>query len=452
MTLSFVFRSFGGAMLAAIACGCGANGNHAALPAAGSLDWRTRPPATELKDIYNFAGSPDGKQPQATMGFQQKNNWPVTTTTSGGDANLGAVVEFRRKQPQPWSESVLYSFKGGTSFEDGAQPAGVFMKETDAASPIFVSAVSGGINNNGALVELTPTSSSGTSFSEGFIYRFAGSPDGANPWGAVVSDSAGNLYGTTENGGANYGGTIYRMQPKGSTYAESVVHSFGASGTDGSHPLSSLAIDKRRDLYGTTESGGYAGAGTVFELTPSGSKYIETILYAFQGMPDGNRPESGITLSASNAKAGSAIYGTTVYGGTSNDGTVYKLTPAGKSYKETIIWNFGGTAGDGQLPSGSVCVTKAGVIYGTTIGGGSGGSSGVGTFFTLTPAGSTYKETLYDLDGTNGAYPFAGPSIYTHGGKSEALISSEQGGTKGDGTVTEINVTGRPGTCPSPSE
>ncbi len=426
MTLSCVFRSLGAGLLVALLCGCAANLNPARTPPAGSLDWRLRPPATGLKDIYNLEGSPDGQQPEASMAFQPKNSWPITTTSRGGDSNDdGAVVQFRRKLPGKWTDSVLYTFRGAT-YGDGSQAVGI-QKEWDGASPLFVSAASGGTSNNGALVGLTPTSSG--PWTESFIYSFAGTPDGATPWGGVVADKAGNVYGATEDGGTYYSGTVYRMQPKGTSYTESVLYSFGG-GNDAAHPLSSLIIDGKGALYGTGEDGGSAGNGAVFKLTPSRSGYVESVLYSFQGVPDGNRPESGVIFSGTSKPS---LYGTTVYGGVNNDGTVYKLTPSGKGYTETVLWNFGSVSGDGVDPTGGVCVSNKGVIYGTTLGGGSGASSGLGTFFTLTPSGGTYKESVVSFTGANGAYAFAGPSVDT---KGNLYFATEAGGTNNKGAVS----------------
>jgi len=369
------------------------------------------------------------------MTFQTKNAWPITTTTSGGDSNNGAVVQFRRKLPGKWADSVLYSF-GGTANGDGSQPVGITIRrEVDEASPLLVSAASGGASGNGAFVELTPNSSGGP-LTESFIYSFAGPPDGANPWGAVVSDTAGNVYGTTEDGGTYSTGTVYRMAPKATSFIESVLYSFGGGSSDAGHPLSSLIIDSKGGLYGTGEDGGSAGAGAVFKLTPvGGGGYKESVLYSFKGVPDGDRPESGVVFTGRQAPR-PTLYGTTVYGGLNNDGTVYRLNPKGNAYTETVLWSFGSVAGDGEIPTGGVCVSTKGVIYGTTLGGGPAGSSGLGTFFILTPttsSGTTYKETLYSFTGADGEYPFAGPSVDS---KGNLYLSTEAGGTYGKGAVS----------------
>lgn len=442
MTLPCLFRSLSAGLLVAL-CGCAANLNHLQAAPAGSQDWRSRAAAGELQDIYDFPGSPNGQQPEASMMIEPKNGpvGPVIgSTSSGGDSNDdGTIVSFRRKAPpvQKWDESVLYTFKGGAN-GDGSQPVGIFFrKEIDATSPLFVSAASGGASNNGALVELTPISSG--SLNESFIYSFGGPPsDGATPWGAVTSDTAGNLYGTTESGGANYEGTVYRMQPAASSFTESVLYSFGSQPYDPAHPLSSLFMDSKGNLYGTGSGGGSAGNGAVFRMAPyKPGVYSESVLYSFQGYTDGSKPESGVV--GVGTKIPPTLYGTTVYGGENGVGTVYKLTPAGKGYKETLIWTFGSVTGDGQYPVGGICVSNRGIIYGTTLGGGSYGSSGFGTFFTLTPTSGVYKETILSLNDANGEYPFAGPTFYSPGGTNKGiwLIASESGGANNKGTVSD---------------
>jgi uncharacterized repeat protein (TIGR03803 family) len=113
---------------------------------------------------------------------------------------------------------------------------------------------------------------------------------------------------------------VFKLTPSGSGYSESVLYSFGSAG-DGSAPVAGVIADKKGDLFGTTHLGGQTGNGTVFELTPFGSGYTESVLYSFQGAPDGAIPYAGVI-----EKAG-ALYGTTHVGGQTGNGTVFKLTP-----------------------------------------------------------------------------------------------------------------------------
>src|SRR5579863_4468432 len=455
MTLFRLLRSLGVCTAIALLWSCAANLGHSALPLQMTQS-APRPGAAGLQDIYNFQGSPDGQRPESAPtctlghGVQHVIETCFGTTAGGGDAyGDGTVYGLTLGKKGKWTESVLYAFRGG-AFGDGSEPVGIAPGQDPEGNPdADVSAVAGGTSGNGALVVLTPTSSG--SLRESFIYSFGGSPDGAHPWGRVVEDNAGNLYGTTEDGGTYYGGTVYRMAPEASSYTESVLYSFGGGSSDGAHPLGGLVIDKKGALYGTTSEGGSAGAGTVFKLTPAMSGYTESVLYTFQGQPGGSKPEAGLTCvggahsvepdhtvkpcTGVAKPTGPTLYGTTVYGGANNDGTVFKLTPSGKGYKETVVWNFGSIAGDGVDPSGGVCVSAKGVIYGTTIGGGSGGSSGMGTVFALTPSGGAFTESLYSFTGADGAYPFAGPSIDT---KGNMYVTAEEGGTNNDGVTVKL--------------
>jgi uncharacterized repeat protein (TIGR03803 family) len=218
--------------------------------------------------------------------------------------------------------------------------------------------------------------------------------DGRNPASTLVLDGAGNLYGTTIYGGANNNGTVYKIAPDGT---ETVRYSFGGSG--GIYPQGSLAQDGSGDLYGTTADGG-DGYGVVFKISPSGA---ETVLYAFGGGVGGAYPEGGVILDGEGN-----LYGTTSKGGAAGNGTVFKVAPDGK---ETILYAFKGDGeNDGALPWAPLAMDGSGDLYGTTTGGGTGG----GTVFRVTPDGK--EKVLYSFEGAgNGYYPLAGVSIDASG-------------------------------------
>jgi uncharacterized repeat protein (TIGR03803 family) len=386
------------------------------------------------KVLYSFLGSPDGAKPISGIVYQAPNtDQGFGTTLMGGDSNNdGTLYGLTKGKKGVWTESVLYTFQGGSN-GDGSEPTGIFRKYLDQTSPAIVTTEGGGTSNNGAVIVLAPTSSG--PWTESFVYSFGGTPDGASPYGAVIADKAGNLYGTTSAGGTYGAGTVYRMQPKGSSYVETVLYSF-RSGNDGSGPYAGLIMDEKGALYGTTVLGGSGGYGTVFKLAPSGSGYTESILYSFQGPPyDGAAPYGGLTAVGGGLAlaAGGKVIGMTSSSGNRGCGIVYELTVSGSRAKESVLWNFGSVSGDGAYPYGAPLVTKKGVIVGTTYGGGSGGSSGVGTLFTLTSSsGSGYKESVYSFTGANGAHPYAGPSIDKNG---NIYVTTAAGGTKGNGTI-----------------
>jgi uncharacterized repeat protein (TIGR03803 family) len=254
------------------------------------------------------------------------------------------------------------------------------------------------------------------------LYSFSGSSDGGIPFAGLVSDSAGTLYGTTEEGGnknctiypGNGCGTVYELTPPtttNGTWTETVLYRF--SGSDGAVPAAGLIADGTGTLYGTTEFGGNSNVvcvngyscGTVFKLTPpgtSGGTWTETVLYSFSGS-DGEFPLAGLIF----GKDG-ALYGTTYSGGntscnasiseTRGCGTVFKLTPpttAEGTWTETVLHSFNGS--DGAYPYAGLTMDASGALYGTTAGGGDPYCiGGCGTVFKLTPRtnkGGTWTET-----------------------------------------------------------
>jgi uncharacterized repeat protein (TIGR03803 family) len=231
------------------------------------------------------------------------------------------------------------------------------------------------------------------------------------PAGGLISDQAGNFYGTTTRGGEYgfYYGTVFELFPStDGKWTEKILHSFGR-GTDGQSPEAGLVFDAAGNLYGTTGAGGTnticdSGCGTVFELTPStGGKWTEEVLHNFdENGKDGWDPTGGLILDA----AGN-LYGTAEYGGVNNYGVVFELAPdAHGTWTEKILHNFRGE--DGAAPSGSLIFDASGDLYGTTSGGGT--YSG-GTVFELM-AGSTgawtEKVLHYFGKGADGSQPTGG--------------------------------------------
>src|ERR1019366_3249147 len=236
-------------------------------------------------------------------------------------------------------------------------------------------------------------------------FNFNGT-DGLSPWAGLIFDAAGNLYGTTHQGGTYGAGTVFELMPvAGGTWTEQVLHSF-SNGADGGDPQAGLIVDTAGNLYGTTVTGGTYTYGTVFELTPAaGGTWTETVLHNFNSDgTDGTYPSAGLIFDA----AGN-LYGTTQDGGTSNSGTVFELSPDGSGgWTEGVLHSFGvGT--DGVHPSQGLVFDAAGNLYGTTF---YGGTYAYGTAFELTPAGGgTWTEKIlhnFNSDGTDGYHPHAG--------------------------------------------
>src|ERR1022692_2364418 len=230
--------------------------------------------------------------------------------------------------------------------------------------------------------------------------------DGWRPEAGLIFDAAGNLYGTTSQGGSSAVGAVFELTPAaGGTWTEKVLHSFLNDGTDGVNPVAGLIFDGAGNLYGTTYQGGTYGDGTVFELTPAaGGTWTEQVLHNFNyDSTDGAGPHAGLIFDA----AGN-LYGTAASGGTYSYGTAFELTPAaGGTWTEKVLWNFGSGA-DGSYPQGGLIFDAAGNLHGTTT---SGGAHGPGTVFELMPAGGgTWSERVVHSfgNGADGSGPYAG--------------------------------------------
>jgi uncharacterized repeat protein (TIGR03803 family) len=274
--------------------------------------------------------------------------------------------------------SVVHNFTGGS---DGGSPLNGFV--SDSTGNLYGTTSGGGASSYGVVYKLTLAGV------QTVLHNFAGGADGANPDGFLVRDKAGNLYGTTTAGGADGAGTIFKVTTTG---AESVLYSFTGK-IDGSAPESGLAIDAIGNLYGTTTAGGAHSNGTVFKLTlaKTGTRWLESTLYSFAGGTDGAVPVAGVTV----ASTGN-IYGTTSAGGAYGYGTVFELSHSGTAYTETILHSFANET-DGSIPYGGLIADKSGNLYGAAT---QGGSNGGGTIFELTSAsGSWTFNVLYSVPG-----------------------------------------------------
>lgn len=306
--------------------------------------------------LHNFdVNGTDGAYPVASL-VMYRGNLYGTTVEGGTDSIDGTVFELKHTT-KGWTERILHSF-GATG--DGSQPSCALT--VDTTGNLYGTTNVGGAYSRGTVFELTP---SGT---ENILWSFGNGTDGANPIAGVIRDSGGNLYGTTEYGG-DYGyGTVFKLTPSG---VETVLHSFDLNGVDGAYPVARLVLYKG-NLYGTTVDGGAYGAGTVFRVTTSG---IETILRSFADNDiDGFSPYAGLTVYNGN------LYGTTASGGGIGGaaGIVFEMTLSGT---ESILHTFGGSP-DGAFSYGGVVFDKLGSLYGTTF---DGGATGFGTVFKVTP-------------------------------------------------------------------
>jgi uncharacterized repeat protein (TIGR03803 family) len=358
-------------------------------------------------------------------------------TPSGSSTTQSWVPTSLRSQSS--GEKVLHSFGDGT---DGANPQGELI--ADAAGALYGTARFGGTTTYGTVFELAQ---SGSGYVETTLYTFKGGKDGIAPYGALVLDASGDLFGITRGGGSVGGyGTAFELKPSGSGYSERIIYTFKGGTSDGSTPNSSLVMDRAGALYGVTAGGGTAGLGITFKLTANKkNNYKESVLHSFAGGNDGSTPSSSVAIDKSGA-----LYGSTYQGGATNAGVVYELKPQGRHYTEILSYSFKG-APDGALPEAPLLIGADGSLYGTTYAGGSSGAcnssvfTGCGTVYQLTPStkrNASYKERIvYSFKGgQDGQGPQAGVIADANGALYGTTI---YGGGSGLGTVYKLVQTGK---------
>ncbi|HET6275964.1 MAG TPA: choice-of-anchor tandem repeat GloVer-containing protein [Candidatus Cybelea sp.] len=395
------------ALTALDACG-------AAMPAGSAATQAAAPFAVDraapvYKSLHLFKGGGDGANPYDALTPLNGSLYGVTYGDKLGSSGLGTVFRISASG----EESVLYRFKGSPS--DGAEPVG---KLVAMNGMLYGTSYNGGAKNLGTVFAISPAGK------EHLVYSFQGGSDGTNPAaGLTVAD--GKFYGTTvDSGGASQGdGTVFEVTPAG---AEHVLHTFQGFPTDGESPYGQLLL-VGNELYGTTQNGGANHDGTVFAMSTAGK---ERFVYSFAGPPDGGLAIGGLI------KVGASFYGTTEDGGSANGGAIFKVSNAGKEQvvysfkgqpldgstprdslvevkgslygttydggknsmgsifetttagKEQMLYSFKGEPKDGANPFGGLVVLN-GVLYGTALSGGfhTGGANHPygGSVFKLTP-------------------------------------------------------------------
>ena len=368
--------------------------------------------------LYSFSpvDGTDSDYPSALIMDKLGNLYGTTGTGAGISYGFGTVFELT----PAGVETTLYTFTNSNG--DGGDPvAGVIM---DNEGNFYGTTSNGGSYGYGTVFKLTPAGV------ETPIYSFTANGDGANPWGGLVVDKKGNIYGTTRNGGVNDGGAVFRLtRPrKGGSWSETVLYNFLSQAGDGRQPYVGVIIDKLGNLYGTTEYGGLTGqcCGTVYELMPSGQSWTEKTLHAFSDTPDGAYTYAGVVMD----KMGN-LYGVTYWGGAYGFGAVYQITPGGA---ETVLYSFTNSNGDGANPVYGPILGKKGYLYGTTY---YGGKYGYGAVYELIPSGGSWKEKiLWSFSGQpDGANPTASMTLDKHG---NLYGTTRYGGSNGYGTVYKI--------------
>jgi uncharacterized repeat protein (TIGR03803 family) len=336
-------------------------------PASGNAAW------TE-KVVYALQGGADGVLGVGNM-IADGNGGLLGATFAGGAANVGTIFDLVPPTTVggTWTHTVVYSFATGSG--DGQIPTGSMV--TDGAGHYFGSTEQGGTGGDGVVFELTQPATPGGAWTEQVIANITASKTEASPPEHLSIDANGTIYVALAKGGPAKGGQLISLTPTGDgTWTQTVLHNFGA-GKDGRHPSGRVVFDAAGNIYGTTLNGGAGGDGTVFELSRAGAGYTETILYNFNGAStNGNAPADNLLIGADGTLTGGV--GT---GGASGYGAIYTLTPGAGGYVFNLAYSFPGGKG-GMTPKFSfVPDAESGAFYSITYKGGM-GNRGLGFLYT----------------------------------------------------------------------
>ena len=387
----------------------------------------SRPAKAQESLVYSFSTPNCSAQPDSAPVFDSKGN---IYGTCGDDSGNGYVYELSPSGAGGWTAQTIYTFGAGNSTATGSGPNGLIFDSNKVN--LYGTTSAGGTNSAGVVYELSPKTGGG--WTQTVLYSFGtnGLSDGNEPLGTLVFDTAGNLYGTTFGGGANFdSGTIFELSPgTGNTWTETVIHSFSFIDSNGSNPRNGLLIDASGNLFGTTSSN--SGGGTAFELSPAGggSWTLQTLAVLAT-----NAVGNQIFDSSGN------IYGV-CKGGFESDGFAYELEKgAGGIWTPLLLYSFGQSATDGTAPAAGVVLGPKGVLYGTTVTGGLYGGiaspSGYGTIYELIPGSPWTEKPLYNFNDSanNDGY---GPNSDLALDSSGNIYGSASGGLNAAGTVFEL--------------
>jgi uncharacterized repeat protein (TIGR03803 family) len=352
-----------------------------------------------LNVIHNFTGGADGGNPYAGLTMDREGDLYGTASAYG--AGFGTVYRLKRSGSS-WVFDRLYSFAGGS---DGADPEARVILGPDGSlygTTVFGGVTGCGPSGCGTVFNLRPSPRACAAalcpWKETLLHRFVSGADGNYPeFSDLVFDVRGNGYGVTYDGGSGDLGTVFELTPSGSGWTENVLYGFPGTVDDGVFP-NAVTLDGAGNLYGTTFNGGSSKDGTVFELTYSaGIGWKENVLYSFQNGNDGTLPIAGLIFDPSGK-----LYGSTSTGGSGGGGTVFELAPSNGSWTYALLYSF--TGGDRCGPVGNLVMDGAGSLYGTTV---CDGANQTGTVFKLTPSGGSWNYTsLHDFTGgSDGGFP-----------------------------------------------
>ncbi len=320
----------------------------------------------QLTPLYAFQGTGDGAAPAGTPVVDGNGNVLGTTAftslnSKGTGSGYGGIYELG--QSNNYGFINLRAFAGGTG--DGANPYAGLSPMPDNNGTYYGATTAGGSSGDGIVFKLVHQNNA---YSYSLLYTFkGGSTDGVNCYGGVFYWQN-YLYGSTVLGGSSFNGMVFKL-PTSANPTLSILYSFTASGTSGGLPRGGVVVNSATAVFGTASSygsGSYSGNGEVFELTQA-SSVIPTNLHAFTNNPDGSTPWSNLYLDNS-----SNLYGTTTSGGAYGYGTVFELMKTSSGYTYAVLYSFTGGS-DGANPYAGLTMDSSGVLYGTTIDGGTNG-------------------------------------------------------------------------------
>jgi len=372
--------------------------------------------------IHDFTGGADGGYPYSGLTMDRAGNLYGTTSTGGLRNGPGTVFKMANRNGA-WTFAPLYDaggFAGVTIGSDGT---------------LYVA---GSIGAYGSIFNLRPPARFPPNllapWTATVLYSFQGGSDGSLPFSAVSFDRAGNIYGTTYYGGNHDNGTVFELSPSDGGWTKSTLYAF--SGIDGSQPYGGVIVDDAGNIYGTTIFGGnyplcpynQQGCGTVFQLTPAGGgRWTEGFLYSFHGAADGATPYASPIFGPTGN-----VYGADPGGYDFSDSTVFELIPTGEPPTFSLPYDFG-YGGVSCGPRAPLGMDAAGNFYGTTY---CLGADGNGSVFKLTPVnGGWTATTLHSFTGNDGYFPYSNVVVDANG---NLYGTTQQGGAYNYGVVWEI--------------
>jgi hypothetical protein len=344
---------------------------------------RTKNGNLKQRILYSFSGGDDGGYPYASLVFDKQGNLYGTTANGGNTAcqnGCGVVFELTPNADGSWSETVLHTFDGN----DGGQPLGPVSFDSEGNLYGTTSAYGYPGNNCwsgcGYIFQMKPHAGGGWSFKN--IYSFLGNEDAGNPQSQLIFDQKGNLY-STAGWNVIFPEVVFELTPTNGNWQFHLLQSFpGCPTCDNFGVLSGVTFDSKGNLYGTVPVTGTYSAGFLYELTPANGLWNLNILHEFTNVKDG-----GFPFAAPVFDSAGILYGTTSGGGGQNPncsnfgcGVVYKFSPSDSGWTETVLYYFKGE-NDGGSPEAGLWLDSSGDAFGTTY---YGGSQGYGVAFQVT--------------------------------------------------------------------